>query len=122
LRSSSNGPEAEQLVDQHLFQRELFAAVQVDLQFGEHLADDGAEFLGEFVLGKRGRGFGVDALEEAGEDLLLDAVDRGFEAFVARIALLADSAIGRAGATWHRGCRLERAELVDLRQLVERRD
>ena len=30
--------EAEQLVDQHLFERELLAAVEGDLQLGQHLA------------------------------------------------------------------------------------
>ena len=75
--------EAEQFVDQHLFQRELLAAVEVDLQLGEHLADDRAEFLGELVLGEGRGGFRVDALEQAREHLLLDPVDRGFEAFAA---------------------------------------
>jgi hypothetical protein len=46
--------EAEQLVDEHLFERELLAAVEVDLQLGEDLADDRAEFLGELVLGEGG--------------------------------------------------------------------
>ena len=72
---------AEQLVDQHLFQRELLAAVEVDLQLGEHFADDRAEFLGELVLGQRRGGFGIDALEQARKHLLLDLVDRGIEAF-----------------------------------------
>ena len=83
LSSSSSGPEAEQLVDQHLLQRELLAAVEVDLELGEHLADDRAEFLGQLVLGERRRGLGIDALEQAREHLLLDPVDRGLEAFVA---------------------------------------
>ena len=73
--------EAEQLVDQHLFERELLAAVEVDLELGQHLADDRAEFLGELVLAERRGGFGVDALEQARKHLLLDPVDRGFEAF-----------------------------------------
>ena len=47
----------------------------------EHLADDRAEFLGQLVLAERRRRFRVDALEQARKHLLLDAVDRGFEAF-----------------------------------------
>ena len=79
-------PEAEQFVDQHLFQRELLAAVERDLELGEHLADDRAEFLGQLVLVERRGGFGVDALEQAREHLLLDLVDRGFEAFGLAVA------------------------------------
>ena len=79
--SSSSGPRPSKLVDQHLFQRELLAAVEGDLQLGEHLADDRAEFLGQLVLAERRRGFGIDALEQAREHLLLDPVDRGLEAF-----------------------------------------
>ena len=71
--------EAEQLVDQHLLERELLAAVEGDLQLGEHFRDDRAEFLGELVLVERRGGFGVDALEQARKHLLLDPVDRGFE-------------------------------------------
>ncbi len=74
-------PEAEQLVDQHLLERELLAAVEVDLQLGEHLADDRAEFLGQLVLAERGGRFGIDALEQARKHLFLDPVNRGFEAF-----------------------------------------
>ena len=74
--------EAEQLVDQHLLERELLAAVEVDLQLGEHLADDRPELLGELVLGQRRRRFRVDALEQARKHLLLDPVDRGLEALV----------------------------------------
>ena len=74
-------PEAEQLVDQHLFERELLAAVEVDLELGQHLADDRAEFLGQLVLAERRRGFGIDPLEQARKHLLLDPVDRGLEAF-----------------------------------------
>jgi hypothetical protein len=43
--------EAEQLVDQHLFERELLAPVEGDLELGQHLHDDRAEFLGELLLG-----------------------------------------------------------------------
>src|SRR5205814_9603458 len=45
--------EAEKLVDQHLFERELLAAVAVGLELGQDLGDDGAEFLGELVLAAR---------------------------------------------------------------------
>ena len=58
-------PEAEQFVDQHLFERELFAAVERQLQLGEHFADDRAEFLGQLVLVERRGGFGIDAFEQA---------------------------------------------------------
>ena len=73
--------KAEQLVDQHLLERELLAPVERDLQLGEHLADDRAEFLGELVLAECRRRFRVDALEQARKHLLLDPVDRSFEAF-----------------------------------------
>ncbi len=82
-------PKAEQFVDQHLFERELLAPVEVDLQLGEHFADDRAEFLSQLVLGERRCGFRIDALEQAGEDLLLDPVDRGFKAFILRGGLVA---------------------------------
>ena len=112
LSSSSSGPEAEQFVDQHLFQRELLAPVEVDLQLGEHLADDRAEFLGQLVLGERRRGFGIDALEQARKHLLLDPVDRGFEAFdCCRLALLAGLrlAVGEPG---------HRVAAVDARRIA----
>ena len=76
-------PEAEQFVDQHLFQRELLAAVEGDLQLGEHFADDRPEFLGQLVLAERRGRFGIDAFEQARKHLFLDPVDRGFEAFAA---------------------------------------
>src|SRR3546814_8545994 len=63
--------EAEQLVDQHLFERELLAAVKIDFQLGKHLADDRAEFLGQLVLGEGGGVRGIDAFTEGGKDLLL---------------------------------------------------
>ncbi len=78
--------EAEQLVDQHLLERELLAAVERELELGEHFADDRAEFLGELVLRERRSGFGIDTFEQARKHLLLDAVDRGLKAFGARIA------------------------------------
>ena len=82
-------PEAEQFVDQHLFQRELLAPVEVDLQLAEHFGNDRAEFLGQLVLAERRRGFGIDAFEQARKHLFLDAVDRGFEALDLAAALLA---------------------------------
>ena len=99
MSSSSSGPEAEQLVDQHLLQRELLAPVEIDLQLGEHLADDRAELLGQLVLAERRRRFRIDALEQAGEHLLLDLVDRGLEALDLGIALVAGLrlAVGEAG-------------------------
>ena len=66
--------EAEELVDQHLLERELLAAVEGDLQLGEHFGNDRPEFLGELVLAERSRGFRVHALEEARQHLFLDAV------------------------------------------------
>ena len=83
--------EAEQFVDQHLFQRELLAPVERDLQLGEHFDDDRAEFLGQLVLGQRRGGFGIDALEQARQHLFLDLVDRCFEA----LAPCSGSAIAR---------------------------
>ena len=74
-------PEAEQFVDQHLFERELFAPVEVDLELAEHFGNDRAEFLGKLVLAERRRGFGIDAFEQARKHLFLDPVDRGFEPF-----------------------------------------
>jgi hypothetical protein len=71
--------EAEQLVDQHFFQRKLFAPVEREFQFGQHFDDDRAEFFGQLVLGQRGGGFRIDALEQAGKHLFLDLVDRSFE-------------------------------------------
>ena len=86
--------KAEKLVDQDLFEGELLAAIERDLQLGEHLADDRAEFLGELVLAERRGRFGVDALKEAREHLFLDAVDRSLEPFrfaagLAAVAVLA---------------------------------
>ncbi len=86
-------PEAEQFVDQHLLQRELLATVEGDLQLGEHLADDRAEFLGKLVLGQRCGRLGVDAFEQARKHLLLDPVDRGFEAFAAACRRLGRASI-----------------------------
>ena len=71
--------EAEQFVDKDLFERELLAAVQRDLQFGQHFHDDRAEFFRQFILGQGRRGFGIDAFEQARQHLFLDLVDAGFE-------------------------------------------
>ena len=121
--------EAEQFVDQHLFQRELLAAVEVDLQLGEHLADDRAEFLGQLVLGERGGGFGIDALEQARKHLLLDPVDRGFEAFIAvELPCSPDCAWRSArraiASPWSFGRALDRLlDLLDVERLgLDRRE
>ncbi len=71
--------EAQQLVDQHLFERELFAPVERDLELGQHFQNDRAEFFGQLVLGQRGGGFRIDAFEQAGKHLFLDLVDARFE-------------------------------------------
>src|SRR5215213_248807 len=80
--------EAEKLVDQHLFERKLLAAIEVDLELGQDLADDRAELFGELVLAERRRRFRVDSLEQARKHLLLDLVDRCLEALGAAVALL----------------------------------
>src|SRR5690606_38969288 len=41
------GTEAEQLVDQHLLERKLLAAVEGDLELGQHLHDDRPKFFAE---------------------------------------------------------------------------
>ena len=43
-------PKAQKFIHQHFFQRELFAAVERQFQFGEHFADDWPEFFGQFHL------------------------------------------------------------------------
>src|SRR3546814_12805778 len=48
--------EAEQLVDEHFFERALFAAIERDAQFGEHFEDDRAEFLGQLDRQSVGEG------------------------------------------------------------------
>src|SRR5205085_303847 len=96
-----------------LFERELLAAVQVDLQFGEHLADDRAELFGQLLLGERRGRFRIDALEQPGEDLLLDAVDRSFEAFAARRTLLAGLGLA-VGEARHRVAAVDRREALFL--------
>ena len=98
-------PKAEQLVDQHLLERELLAPVERDLQLGEHLADDRAEFLGELVLAERRRGFRVDALEQARKHLLLDAVDRSLEAFALAARGLSAGVLARREAVHCRALR-----------------
>ena len=91
-------PEAEQFVDQHLFERELLAPVEVDLELGEHLGNDRPEFLGQLVLVERRGGFGVDPLEQARKHLFLDPVDRGFEAFGLRAGGIAAGVLARGEA------------------------
>ena len=117
--------EAEQFVDQHLFERELFAAVERQLQLGEHFADDRAEFLGEFVLGQRRGRLGVDAFEQARQHLFLDLVDRCLEAFDPAVAGLARGGLA-VGEPRHRvpetcagpGCRrADRARRAGQRQI-----
>ena len=102
-------PETEQFVDQHLFQRELLAPVEVDLELAQHFGNDRAEFLGELVLAERCRGFGIDSFEQARKHLFLDAVDRGFEAFDLARALFAAAVLALVEAV-HRagGARLRR--------------
>ncbi len=42
--------EAKQFVDQNLFQRELFAPVQRNLEIREHFHDDGPEFFRKLIF------------------------------------------------------------------------
>ncbi len=98
-------PQAQQFVDQHLFERELLAAVERELQLGQHLDDDRAEFLGQLFLVERGGGFGIDALQQARQHLFLDAVDRAFKPLHPRLA-----GIARQGLTLGKALhRIERA-------------
>src|SRR6476620_10339221 len=87
--------EAEKLIDQHFFQSELLTPVERDFQLCEYLGDDWPEFLGELILVEGRRGFGVDALEEARKHLLLDAVDRRFEALDLAAALVTTGVLAR---------------------------
>ena len=91
--------EAEQLVDQHLLERELLAAVEGDLELGQHLHDDRAKFLAQLFLRERRRGFGVHPFEEAREDLFLDLVDRRLEA--ADFGLVIVDGVGAIGQSRH---------------------
>ena len=115
--------EAEQFVDQHLFERELLAPVEVDLELEQHLGNDRAEFLGQLVLVEHRRGFGIDPLEQARKHLLLDLVDRGLEAFGLAARRFAAGVLARGQAVHRRAGsaaspsavgreRLERRELV----------
>ena len=45
-------PETQKFVNQHFFQRKLLAPVEGQFEFGEHFANDRAEFLGQFVFGQ----------------------------------------------------------------------
>ena len=106
-------PQAQQLVDQHLFQRELLAAVERQLQLGEHFADDRAEFLGQLVLVECRRRLGIDAFEQARKDLLLDLVDRAFEALDLRTARFAGGGLP-VGKALHRVLLRARHRAADL--------
>ena len=57
----------------------MFAPIEVDLELAKDLGNDRAEFLGQLVLAKRRRGFGIDPFQQSRENLLLDAMNRGFE-------------------------------------------
>ena len=71
--------KAEQFIDQHLFERELLAPVEGDLELQQHLGNDRPEFLGQLVLVEHRRGFGIDPFEQARKHLFLDLVDRRLE-------------------------------------------
>jgi hypothetical protein len=58
----------------------LFAPVQRQLQFDQHFRDDRAELFRQLNLGERGGGLRVHALQQAGQDLLLDLVQAYVEA------------------------------------------
>ena len=114
----------------------MLAAVEVDLELGQHLADDRAEFLGQFVLAERRRGFGIDPFEQAREHLFLDPVDRRFETLGLLAALLATGVLtlveaierahvdramgGRIGRGIGRRKFFERGELVAALRLADR--
>src|SRR5206468_1281973 len=90
--------EAEELVDEHLLERELLAAIEVDLELGQDLGNDRTEFFGELVLVEGRSGLGVDAFEQARKHLLLDPVDRRLEAFGLAVALRAARVLPRREA------------------------
>ena len=75
------GAKAQQFVYQNLFECELLAPVERQLEFGQHFSDDRSEFLGQFVFRERCSSLGVDPFEQARKNLFLDLVDRGFEPF-----------------------------------------
>src|SRR4029079_6686500 len=119
-------PESEQLVDEDLLARELFAPFERDLELGEHLRDDRAEFLRELVLVEGRRRFGVDAFQEAREDLLLDPVDRRLKAFDFAAALFAAGVLSSreavhgaaGGGAAFREIGFGRRKLVERRELI----
>src|SRR5205085_1051014 len=123
-------PETEQLVDEHLLERELLASVERDLQLGEDLADDRTEFFGELILAERGRGFRVDALEQTRKHLFLDAVDGGLETLALAAGGFAAGVLARRQAI-HRPLgstvavgdrRVEcRRQIIERRELVSAR-
>ena len=121
--------EPEKLVDEHLFQRELLAAVEGDLELGKHFRDDWTKFLGKLVLVQRCRSFRVDTFEKSREDLFLDSVNRSLKAFDFAGALFAARVLARgeavhcraqaAIAAWLRDRSIRRrGQLVDGRELL----
>ena len=103
--------QAEQLVDQHLFERKLLAAVEGDLELGQNFADDRAEFFGKLVLAERRRRFRIDPFQQSRENLLLDPVDRSLEAFglgrscvAARILAIVEPVHRTQWVAWNRAC------------------
>ena len=112
--------EAQQLVDEHLFQRELLPPVEREFQFGEHLHDDRPEFLRQLFLVERGGRFRIDTLQQAREHLLLDLVYGGLEplatdaGLVDAIGPLAEPVHGIAGC---RGRRVRYVQRIDRREL-----
>ncbi|MEO0441874.1 MAG: hypothetical protein AAF067_13500 [Pseudomonadota bacterium] len=74
--------KAEQFVDQNLFQSKLLAAVQGQLELGQHFHDDRAEFFGQLFLVKRGCRFGIYPFEQSRKNLFLDLVNGCAEAFI----------------------------------------
>jgi hypothetical protein len=91
-------PKPKELVDEDLLERELLAAVKVDLELGQDLGDDRPEFLGQLVLVERCGGLGIDAFEKAWKHLLLDAVNGRFEALDLAAALRAAGVLARREA------------------------
>ena len=118
--------KAEQFIDQHLFQRELLAAVEGDLQLCQHLEDDGTEFLGQLVLRQGRCRFGIDAFEETRQHLFLDLVDRLLEALRAIVDVLVRharvEAVHRIVAAVAAGCvtgrNLRQCRRIDGRELA----
>ena len=80
-------PQAKQLIDKDLFERELLAPVEREFQLGEHFTDDRTELFGQLVLVERRGCLGIDPLEQAGEHLFLDFVYARLEPFGLRLNL-----------------------------------